>query len=212
MTAGVYAVFVTGTKCVYVGESSHVERRFRQHDAKWVRILMIVRPGTTVSNVVIRRMDGSTLSDRRRVEVALSRLLRRRGYVLLSLTQPEIGRIGAAVSELNKTPEQRERQIVAARAVALRKTREERRAMGRAAQAKLTPEQKRELGRLAGVASLAAFSPEQRREKALMSWGALTPEQRSERIRNGSTPEQRSERMRIGWLKRRANKEETVHA
>lgn len=85
-TSGVYAIHLTGTPYVWVGESANVERRLRTHRIDWVW------PNAATFDLV-RAMPGSSTSQRHCTEEALSRLLRSRGYLMLSYTHSECAEI-----------------------------------------------------------------------------------------------------------------------
>lgn len=147
-TAGVYMVQLSGTRCVYVGESADVYRRWKQHRNRWAA-------PNDASFVVVREMPDSSSQDRRRTEAALSRLLRKQQYVVCSLTAQEHGSIAGRASAhaytremrlasyAKQTPEQRSRRTAKAREG-------------------LTSEDYRALGLVGGRASVAVYTPEQR--------------------------------------------------
>jgi hypothetical protein len=113
---GVYAIYLIGTPFVYVGSSNSIELRWRDH-ARWVW-------PNEAKYVVVRDMPNSTRQQRQRTETALVRLLRRRGYWLLSKTVEEVasasGKLGGIVRANQPLVV---RQEIARRAVQTKKAR-----------------------------------------------------------------------------------------
>jgi len=184
--AGVYAIFLRGKPFAYVGESEDIESRLVSHRGRWMRILELVVPDISFECCTVREMPAASQARRRRTEAALSKLLRGRGYILLSMTAAEVGHAG--ISKF--TPE-------------------ERRLRGRAITAKLTPEGLRARGRSISTA-LARFSPEERRARAMIAVKTRGPElnralgNRLAAFIATMSPDQRSARTAAGWVTRRS--------
>jgi len=191
---GVYAIYLTGTPYVYVGQAKNVARRWRQHRDDWVW-------PNEAEYTLLREMPGSTTQQRHHTEAAAMRLLKRRGFLMLSesssvtaLQRPQIKHL---ISSRSLSFE--ERSEMSRRGQASR-TPEQRREWARKVQAKITPEQRREMlrnlheGRNAltfqqrsAAASKAAktLGPRRRREIALKREASMAPEDRSARTRKG---------------------------
>lgn len=133
MTSGVYAIFLTDTPFVYVGESANIEKRWKIHANTWVW-------PQHAEYVVIREMTNSHEKKRQWTETALHRLLRKRGYLLLS----------------NAVKEREEQLEIRGRAVAV-------------GLARLSSEQRKARSQ-AGIAAIAALTAEQRHERAKKCW------------------------------------------
>lgn len=107
-TSGVYAIYLTGTRYVYVGQSSNIEMRWRRHRAAWVW-------PNEAEYYIVRPMPKASAIKMQRTEAALMRLLRRKGYMVLGLPMDEANSLRIRKANSIRTPEQRKAVSQAAR-------------------------------------------------------------------------------------------------
>jgi hypothetical protein len=160
---GVYAIFLTGTKFVYVGHGKDVESRWKRHAVNWVE-------PNDAEYVFVRDMPNSDRKARQRTESALMRLLRSRGYWMLSRSTEEHASLSGFLSSRIRAEEGK-------RAYWAAMTPEERKARIAKAQAAQTVEMRREAGRKGGAASVRAYTPEERSKR--LTGRIVTPETRA---------------------------------
>lgn len=80
--AGVYAIFLVGTRFVYIGESEDIFVRWKEHSSDWVW-------PNEANYEIIRRTDGLAKSQRRFLESETTREFASKGYVILSNTEEQ---------------------------------------------------------------------------------------------------------------------------
>lgn len=160
-TAGVYLIVLANTRFAYVGESSDIDRRIYQHQQRWLW-------PNDADVVVAREMNGASKARRRRTEAALDRLMRRRGYFMLSRTSSGNGLMPLAFKVLSR----------AGKIGASKLTKEHRQAGARKANAQRSPEQVR-----SALKKAHATMPQRARAMALLSAASRKAKKNAEATR-----------------------------